>query len=76
LAGAFVNLEPVVGAAAGWLALGEPASFIQLAGIVTVLCGIAMSMVPPDTMERAEPARADLALRLRRRAYEVLSFRA
>ena len=26
LAGAFLNLEPVVGAAAGWLALGEPAA--------------------------------------------------
>jgi drug/metabolite transporter (DMT)-like permease len=75
LAGAFVNLEPVVGAATGWLALGEPATLLQLAGIVTVLGGIAISMVPADPVERAEPAGVAVALRLRRRAYEVLSLR-
>jgi O-acetylserine/cysteine efflux transporter len=43
LAGAFLNLEPVVGAAAGWLALGEPATFAQILGAAAVLGGIAMS---------------------------------
>jgi O-acetylserine/cysteine efflux transporter len=47
LAGAFINLEPVVGAAAGWLALGEPAGAGQLLGVVAVLVGIAMSTKAP-----------------------------
>jgi drug/metabolite transporter (DMT)-like permease len=47
LAGAFVNLEPVVGAAAGWLVLGESAAAGQLAGAVAVLLGIALSTMPP-----------------------------
>jgi O-acetylserine/cysteine efflux transporter len=74
LAGAFVNLEPVVGAAAGWLALGEPATIVQLAGIVTVLGGIALSMAPVKPVQGT--ADVTVALRLRRRAFEVLSFRA
>ena len=71
LAGAFLNLEPVVGAAAGWLALGEPASLGQLMGIVAVLGGIALSTMPPSPASE----RATVGLRLRRLAYEVLSFR-
>jgi drug/metabolite transporter (DMT)-like permease len=71
LAGAFLNLEPVVGAAAGWLALGEPAGIAQLIGVAAVLAGIAMSTMP------AKPAAstAPVSVRLRRLAYEVLSFR-
>ena len=46
LAGAFVNLEPVVGAAAGWLVLGESAGVGQLAGATAVLLGIALSTFP------------------------------
>jgi len=46
LAGAFVNLEPVVGAAAGWLVMGESAAVGQLAGAVAVLAGIAISTLP------------------------------
>lgn len=72
LAGAFLNLEPVVGVAAGWLALGEPAGFSQLLGIVAVLSGIAMSTVAP----RPEAGRAPVTVRLRRLAGEALSFRA
>ena len=51
LAGAFVNLEPVVGAAAGWLVLGESAAIGQVAGATAVLIGIALSTLP-----RREPA--------------------
>ena len=43
LAGAFLNLEPLVGAATGWLAFGETATSVQLAGAVAVLAGIALS---------------------------------
>src|SRR5215207_6235450 len=47
LAGAFLNLEPLVGAAAGWLAFGEAAAVGQLAGAAAVLAGIALSTAPP-----------------------------
>ena len=72
LAGAFLNLEPVVGVAAGWLALGEPAAIGQLLGVVAVLVGIAMSTWPA----RPGDGTAPVAVRLRRLAYEVLGFRA
>ena len=49
IAGAFVNLEPVVGAAAGWLLLGESAAIGQVAGATAVLLGIALSTVPGNT---------------------------
>jgi len=45
-AGAFLNLEPLVGAAAGWLAFGDAVAAGQLAGAVAVLGGIALSMLP------------------------------
>jgi O-acetylserine/cysteine efflux transporter len=51
VAGAFVNLEPVVGAAIGWLAFGNPASPLQLAGATAVLAGVGLSSAP----ERARP---------------------
>jgi O-acetylserine/cysteine efflux transporter len=47
LAGAFLNLEPLVGAAAGWLAFGEPASVVQFAGAAAVLAGIGLSTLVP-----------------------------
>lgn len=72
LAGAFLNLEPVVGAAAGWLALGEPAGIGQLIGVAAVLAGIAMSTMPAEPAASSSP----VGVRLRRLAYEVLSFRA
>ena len=72
LAGAFLNLEPVVGAAAAWLALGEPAAVGQLAGVAAVLVGIVMSTTAP----RPDAPTAPVTRRLRRFAYEVLSFRA
>jgi O-acetylserine/cysteine efflux transporter len=56
LAGAFLNLEPVVGAAAGWLALGEPATFIQILGAVAVLGGIGLSTLPLPA-KPAKPAK-------------------
>lgn len=63
LAGAFVNLEPLVGAMVGWLAFGEVAGIPQLAGAVAVLGGVALSVLPAETWSRvlAEPLRAGLA---------------
>jgi O-acetylserine/cysteine efflux transporter len=51
LAGAFVNLEPVVGAAIGWLAFGNVATPGQLAGAGAVLAGIALSTLPPPAVQ-------------------------
>jgi drug/metabolite transporter (DMT)-like permease len=52
LAGAFVNLEPVVGVAVGWIAFGDSAAIGQLFGAAAVLLGIALSTVPPDDWAR------------------------
>lgn len=43
MAGAFVNLEPVVGAAIGWIGFGDAAAPAQLAGAVAVVAGIVLS---------------------------------
>jgi O-acetylserine/cysteine efflux transporter len=43
VAGAFVNIEPVVGAVAGVVVFGDPAGAGQLAGGLAILVGIAMS---------------------------------
>ena len=52
LAGAFVNLEPVVGVAVGWVAFGDGAAVGQLLGAAAVLLGMALSTVPPDDWAR------------------------
>jgi drug/metabolite transporter (DMT)-like permease len=54
LAGAFVNLEPVVGAALGWLAFGNAATLEQLGGAVAVLSGIALSTMPATRLAPSE----------------------
>lgn len=64
LAGAFLNLEPVVGAAVGWLALSEPAGAWQIMGVVAVLAGVAMSTLPPKAQSQREPVVARLADKL------------
>jgi drug/metabolite transporter (DMT)-like permease len=56
VAGAFVNLEPVVGAVVGWVAFGDAATIVQLAGALAVVAGIALS-----TMRPAPPARTGQA---------------
>jgi O-acetylserine/cysteine efflux transporter len=43
IAGAFVNLEPLVGAAAGAIAFGDPFGMAQAAGGAAILAGIALS---------------------------------
>jgi O-acetylserine/cysteine efflux transporter len=46
VAGAFVNIEPVVGAVAGVIIFGDPAGVAQVAGALAILAGIAMSSMP------------------------------
>jgi O-acetylserine/cysteine efflux transporter len=59
LAGAFVNLEPVIGAAVGWLAFGNPAGTPQLAGVVAVIAGIGLSTLPPRERRRSRLVACD-----------------
>lgn len=44
IAGAVLNLEPIVGAAVGWLDFGDHTGLAQLAGVILVLLGIAVAM--------------------------------
>jgi drug/metabolite transporter (DMT)-like permease len=47
VAGAFVNLEPLVGVTLGAWAFGDPFGPISLAGGLTILAGIALSVLVP-----------------------------
>ena len=55
VAGAFLNLEPLVGAIAGFTFFGDPAGPRQLAGGAAVIAGIALSSLPL-LGRRARPA--------------------
>src|SRR5207244_589521 len=46
VAGAFLNLEPLVGAIAGAVVFGDPAGLAQVAGGMAILAGIALSSLP------------------------------
>jgi drug/metabolite transporter (DMT)-like permease len=46
LAGAFLNLEPLVGAVAGVVLFGDPVGPLQAAGGAAIVAGIALSSVP------------------------------
>jgi O-acetylserine/cysteine efflux transporter len=46
VAGAFLNLEPLVGAAAGAVVFGDPAGPQQIIGGAAILAGIALSSLP------------------------------
>jgi len=56
VAGAFLNIEPFVGAVAGVVFFGNPAGLGQLAGGVAVLGGIALSALPLLARGRAATA--------------------
>jgi len=47
VAGAFLNLEPVVGLALGAVVFGDPVGPLQLAGGLAVLTGIVLTATPP-----------------------------
>jgi hypothetical protein len=82
VAGAFFNLEPLVGAITGAVAFGDPAGLAQVAGGAAILAGIALSSlpllalrpraitppsVPAPAAERAAPAGRALAVAVQRR---------
>jgi len=46
VAGAFLNLEPLVGAVVGIAAFGDPAGLAQAAGGAAIVAGIALSSLP------------------------------
>jgi EamA-like transporter family protein len=58
LAGAFLNLEPLVGALAGAAAFGDAFGPVQLAGGVVLLAGIALSAIPRPARRVPAAARA------------------
>jgi O-acetylserine/cysteine efflux transporter len=55
LAGTFLNLEPLVGTAAGALAFGDPFGPLQLLGGAVILAGIALSTTPSRSGARRTP---------------------
>jgi O-acetylserine/cysteine efflux transporter len=58
VAGAFLNLEPLVGAVAGVAIFGDPAGLPQVAGGAAVLAGIALSSLPLIATGPRRPARS------------------
>jgi O-acetylserine/cysteine efflux transporter len=63
VAGAFLNLEPLVGAIAGAVAFGDPVGVPQAAGGVAIVAGIGLSSLPLITRPRT--------IRMRRRLTEA-----
>jgi hypothetical protein len=59
LAGAFLNLEPLVGTAAGALAFGDPFGAPQLVGGTVILIGIALSTGRAPRTEAVESPTAE-----------------
>jgi drug/metabolite transporter (DMT)-like permease len=57
VAGAFLNLEPLVGAVAGAVAFGDKVGLVQVAGGLAILAGIGLSSLPLITARRAEAKR-------------------
>lgn len=88
VAGAFINIEPLVGAIIGILAFGDPVGLAQAAGGVAIVTGIALSSLPLLTSRRSaalaltgpgqsrqRAARHDPPLRLAGRSRNVLKVR-
>jgi drug/metabolite transporter (DMT)-like permease len=63
VAGAFLNLEPLVGVVAGALAFGDPLGVPQVLGGTAILGGIALSAAPL-LRTRPAPARRPTSVRL------------
>jgi hypothetical protein len=61
VAGAFLNLEPLVGAVAGAVAFGDKVGLAQVAGGLAILAGIGLSSLPLITARRAEAKRVAAA---------------
>jgi O-acetylserine/cysteine efflux transporter len=61
MAGAFVNLEPLVGAATGAVAFHDAVGGAQLLGGAAILAGIALGALPRRRLPRDRPAVAEEA---------------
>ena len=59
IAGAFLNLEPMVGAAAGAVIFGDPMGPAQVTGGVAILAGIGLSSLPLVAGSRGRPPRVE-----------------
>jgi O-acetylserine/cysteine efflux transporter len=55
VAGAFLNLEPLVGAIAGAVAFGDPVGLALVAGGAAIVAGIGLSSLPLLTSRRTAP---------------------
>ena len=55
LAGAFVNVEPLVGAAVGALVFEDPFGAGQAIGAAAILGGILLSVIPRGTLPALRP---------------------
>src|SRR5215831_16638420 len=64
VAGAFLNLEPLVGAIAGVVAFGDPIGFAQVAGGMAIVAGIGLSSLPLLTSRRTAPGQTALPPRI------------
>jgi hypothetical protein len=58
VAGAFLNLEPLVGVALGVAAFGDPLGVPQIVGGMAILAGIGLNAVPLGGRRRVAPAAA------------------
>ncbi len=54
VAGAFINIEPLVGAAAGALFFGDVIGWPQLAGGAAILAGVGLATVPASRQARGQ----------------------
>jgi len=64
VAGAFLNLEPLVGAIAGAVAFGDPVGFAQVAGGLAIVAGIGLSSLPLLASRRSAPGLTALPPRI------------
>jgi O-acetylserine/cysteine efflux transporter len=62
VAGAFLNLEPLVGAIAGTVLFANPVGLVQLAGGVAILAGIGLSSLDALRGSRGGPTEAEPAV--------------
>ena len=70
LAGAFVNLEPLVGALTGAVAFHDVVGPAQVLGGTAILAGIALGALPRNRPAVAEEAAGRPAVRERRRPHD------
>ncbi len=72
VAGAFLNLEPLVGAIAGAVAFGDPVGPGQIAGGLAIVAGIGLSSLPLITGRRARGVAAEAPAMMEAAAVEAI----